>query len=137
MSDHLTRARRSWNMSRIRATNTKPEIAVRRILHRLGYRFRVHALNLRGKPDIVLPRHRVVLFVHGCFWHRHHCCKFSTTPKTNRAYWQRKFAANRYRDRRHSEQLTILGWKTIVVWECQINSPELWTTTLSELLRQR
>ncbi len=122
MTDYLTPDRRSWNMGRIRNKNTKPEIAVRSILHRMGYRFTVNGpknRQLPGKPDIVLPKYRTVIFVHGCFWHRHKGCKETTTPKTRTEWWQAKFDGNVERDRRNQRVLRKLGWKVIVVWECE------------------
>ena len=117
--DRISKAHRSWNMSRIRGKDTTPERLVRSALHRMGYRFRLHRKDLPGKPDIVLPKHRVVIFVHGCFWHRHPRCRYATTPKTNRTFWNAKFKANIERDRRVRRELRKLGWKVVVVWECQ------------------
>jgi len=107
-------------MRRVRSTDTSPERAVRSLLHRLGYRFRLHRKDLPGTPDMVLPRHRVVVFVHGCFWHRHPGCARATTPSSNRAYWQRKFQRTVARDRKVRKRLNALGWKVVVVWECQL-----------------
>jgi len=106
-------------MSRIRKTNTKPEIAVRRLLHRLGYRFRLHQRGLPGVPDIVLPKHRTVIFVQGCFWHQH-SCKLGKAPKSNREYWLPKLKRNRERDARNIRELRRLGWQVIIVWECEV-----------------
>ena len=120
--DHLTPERRSWNMSRIRNKNTKPEILVRSLLHRMGYRFTVNATNNRklpGKPDIVLPKYKAVIFVHGCFWHRHKGCKETTTPKSRTEWWQAKFDGNVARDRKNQRLLRKDGWKVIVAWECE------------------
>ncbi|MDF1741815.1 MAG: DNA mismatch endonuclease Vsr [Verrucomicrobiales bacterium] len=122
MTDHLSPERRSWNMSRIRNRDTKPEIMVRSILHGLGFRFTVNGpknKKLPGKPDIVLPRYRTVVFVHGCYWHRHKGCKETTTPKTRTEWWQAKFDSNVERDKRNQKELRKLGWKVIVVWECE------------------
>lgn len=110
-------------MSRIRSGDTSPEIAVRSILHRLGYRFRLHDRNLPGRPDIVLKRHRVALFVHGCFWHRHRGCRFAYTPKSNISFWTAKFAENVARDRVVLRQLRRDGWRVLVVWECRLRHP--------------
>jgi DNA mismatch endonuclease (patch repair protein) len=107
-------------MSRIRSGDTTPEIAVRSILHRLGYRFRLHDPSLPGRPDIVLKRHRVVVFVHGCFWHRHHGCRFAYTPKSNISFWTTKFAENVARDRAAIRRLRREGWMVLVVWECRL-----------------
>ena len=118
--DTFTRSERSEIMRRVRSTDTSPERAVRSLLHRLGYRFRLHRKDLPGTPDMVLPRHRVVVFVHGCFWHRHPGCARATTPSSNRAYWQRKFQRTVARDRKVRKRLNALGWKVVVVWECQL-----------------
>src|SRR3954463_15983899 len=110
MVDLLTKERRSWNMSRIRSRDTKPEVLVRSLLHRLGLRFRLHR-PLPGRPDIVLPRHRTVVLVHGCFWHRHTSCRFAYTPKSNVQFWLAKFAGNVERDRKARRALHKLGWR--------------------------
>ncbi len=116
-------AHRSWNMSRIKSGNTAPEIAVRSMLHRLGYRFRLHDRSLPGRPDIVLKRHRAVVFVHGCFWHRHRGCKFAYTPKSNVVFWTTKFEGNVARDREAIRRLRRDGWRVLVVWECAVSAP--------------
>lgn len=139
MTDHLTPERRSWNMSRIRNRDTKPEILVRSILHRLGFRFTVSGpknKTLPGKPDIVLPKHRTVIFVHGCFWHRHKNCKETTTPKTRTEWWQAKFDGNVERDKRNQKALRKLGWKVIVVWECETKKEQQLEKTARKLVRQ-
>lgn len=109
-------------MSRIRSKDTSPELALRQALHALGLRFRVHDKLLPGKPDIVLPRFKTVVLVHGCFWHRHPGCKVATSPKSNTAFWQEKFDRNVQRDLRNSDALEALGWKVIVAWECELGS---------------
>lgn len=109
-------------MSRIRSTDTAPEIALRRALHRLGFRFRLHGRRLPGKPDIVLTKYRTVIFVHGCFWHRHEGCKIATTPKSNTEFWIEKFRRNVTRDAATVESLEASGWRVIVVWECGLNA---------------
>ena len=119
MTDVVDRATRSRMMSGIRGRNTKPELIVRSYLHRAGLRFRLHA-KLPGKPDLVLPRHRTAVFVHGCFWHRHEGCRYTTTPRTNQEFWQQKFLGNVDRDRRHMEALRTLGWRVATVWECAL-----------------
>lgn len=124
MADRIGKARRSWNMSRIRATNTKPERLVRSLVHSMGYRFRLHRKDLPGRPDLVFPKYRAVIFVHGCFWHRHGGCKYAYTPKSRRDFWLRKFEANTARDRSVVRQLKSSGWKAMVVWECELDSPE-------------
>jgi DNA mismatch endonuclease (patch repair protein) len=122
--DKLTKARRSWNMSRIRGKDTTPEKVVRSLLRRLGFRFRVHRRDLPGRPDIVLVRQRVAIFVHGCFWHRHRGCKNCTTPTHRRAFWVSKLEGNAARDKVHQRALRKLGWRPIVVWECQTEKAE-------------
>lgn len=120
MVDRLTPERRSWNMSRIRSKDTKPEKVVRSLLHCNGYRFRLHRRDLPGNPDIVLPKYKTAIFVHGCFWHRHQNCKFAYTPKSRVEFWERKFRENIRRDERARKQLIELGWHVIVVWECEV-----------------
>ena len=122
MADFLTPAQRSERMSRIRGSNTRPELALRRELHRAGLRFRLHPVHMPGKPDIVLARHRAVVLVHGCFWHRHHGCPIATTPKSNTEYWQAKFARNVARDSEVAQQLLAAGWRVFVAWECELSS---------------
>jgi len=117
--DRLTREHRSWNMSRIRGRDTKPELAVRSALHGLGFRFRVNKRELPGCPDIVLTRHRVVVLVHGCFWHRHRSCRFAYIPRSRVSFWSKKFEKNVERDSLKAKELRRLGWRVIVVWECQ------------------
>ena len=118
--DSLTKEHRSWNMSRIRSKDTKPERIVRSFLHRNGLRFRLHVKNLPGKPDIVFPKYKTVIFVHGCFWHRHKGCSDATIPSSNRDFWQNKFKRNVKRDKEEQATLRKLGWKVIVVWECEL-----------------
>ena len=120
MVDTLSKERRSWNMSRIRGSNTAPEVALRSLLHGAGYRFRLHDRKLPGKPDIVLTRHKAVIFVNGCYWHRHQNCKNATTPSTRTEFWTDKFEATVERDRRKADDLRSLGWNVITVWECDI-----------------
>ncbi|MDC0664373.1 very short patch repair endonuclease [Marinobacter sp. SS21] len=99
--------------------NTRPEIRVRKALHALGYRFRIHRKDLPGKPDIVLPKHNLVLFVHGCFWHQHPGCYLASKPKTRQEFWKAKFEANRLRDKGNQLALKEMGWRVEVIWECQ------------------
>jgi len=120
VADRISKQRRSWNMSRIRGANTKPELAVRSLLHRMGFRFRVHVRTLPGCPDIVLPRWKSVVLVHGCFWHRHRGCHLAYTPKSRKTFWLRKFEGNVCRDRKTLTKLKRLGWKALVVWECEL-----------------
>lgn len=117
--DSLTKEHRSWNMSRIRSTNTKPEMIVRSFLHRKGFRFRLHVKDLPGHPDIVLPKYKTVIEVRGCFWHRHEGCKKATTPSTHAVFWKEKFHHNVERDIQNRLKLQHLGWHTIVIWECE------------------
>jgi DNA mismatch endonuclease (patch repair protein) len=109
-------------MSQIRSKDTKPELEVRRWLHKQGYRFRLHRKTLPGTPDIVLPRHKVVIFVHGCFWHRHKNCARATVPQTNQAYWNAKFLRNVIKDKEALFALNSLGWKVLVIWECEVKN---------------
>jgi DNA mismatch endonuclease (patch repair protein) len=111
-------------MAGIRGCNTSPEIKVRRMLHRNGFRYRLHQKNLPGKPDLVLRRYRVCIFVHGCFWHRHLGCRYTTTPKSNQQFWQDKFDQNIARDARTKKNLLASGWRVIELWECGIRGPE-------------
>ena len=120
MVDFLTPAQRSERMSRIRGKDSQPELALRRVLHRLGLRYRLHAKELPGKPDLVFPRYKTVVFVHGCFWHRHEGCKIATTPKSNTPFWVEKFDKNVVRDSRVATTLRDLGWHVFVVWECEL-----------------
>lgn len=111
---------RSRLMSRVKGRNTTPEMVVRRLLHREGYRYRLHRRDLPGTPDIVFPGRRKAIFVHGCFWHRHEGCKKASTPKTRIAFWESKFEANKERDRRKFTQLRAMGWDCLIVWECEV-----------------
>ncbi|PDS69647.1 very short patch repair endonuclease [Rhizobium phaseoli] len=118
MADKLSPQARSKVMGRVKSKNTGPEVLVRRIVHRLGFRFRLHGKDLPGRPDLVFRRRRKVIFVHGCFWHRHHCGR-ATTPRTNVEFWERKFSQNIARDNAALEALDVMGWSTLVIWECQ------------------
>jgi DNA mismatch endonuclease, patch repair protein len=130
LNHHIT-PERSAMMARIGQKNTAPELAVRSILHRLGARFRLHRRNLPGTPDIVLPRRRLALLIHGCFWHRHKGCPFSYTPKSRVEFWAGKFARNLKRDREVERALTDLGWRFAVIWECETRD----TRTLERQVR--
>lgn len=132
--DRLTRELRSWNMAQIRSRNTRPERLVRSVLHRLGFRFGLNSARLPGRPDVVLTRHRVAVFVHGCFWHRHPCCRFSYMPKSNVAFWAEKFRQNVARDSRNRRALRRLGWRVFVVWECQASDRAALTERLAAAL---
>ena len=111
-------------MSAIKSKNTKPEIKVRKLLHSMGYRFRLHSKDLPGSPDIVLPKYKTVIFVHGCFWHRHENCKYASTPKTRKEFWNKKFTENKKRDSEIQEIIIILDWRSVVIWECETKNIE-------------
>lgn len=117
--DRLTRERRSWLMSRIRGKDTKPEMRLRSLVHRMGFRFRLHRADLPGKPDLVFPTRKKAIFVHGCFWHGHYC-KREKMPKSRVEFWKDKISSNRRRDVRSRRALARLGWSSLVVWECQL-----------------
>ncbi|MDD2003630.1 very short patch repair endonuclease [Pseudomonas putida] len=131
MADRLSSQRRSWNMSRIKSRDTSPELAVRKVLYRMGFRYRLHSPAVPGRPDIVLKRFKAAIFVHGCFWHRHPGCKFAYVPKTRVEFWTKKFEANVRRDETVKKQLSDLGWKSLTIWECETKSSE----TIEHLLR--
>jgi len=116
----MTSEARSRNMAAIKSKNTKPEIEVRKILHEMGYRFRLHRKDLPGNPDIVLPKYKTAIFVNGCFWHQHEGCKYACLPKTKTDFWKKKLEGNKQRDKVKQSQLNELGWKIINVWECEI-----------------
>lgn len=126
---------RSRIMGRIGGKNTRPELRVRKLLHALGYRFRIHRKDLPGTPDVVFPGRRAVIFVHGCFWHRHEGCPRATTPATNRDFWERKFRSNTKRDAERIEQLGRLGYRCLVVWECETKNLERLAERLTAFLR--
>lgn len=120
MTDVVSQAVRSRMMSSIRGRNTRPEMAVRRYLHRCGFRYRLHDQSLPGSPDLVFPRYRTVIFVHGCFWHRHAGCRLAATPASNEEFWRQKLSANAERDQQNLQKLLRDGWQVIVIWECGI-----------------
>lgn len=124
MADRIDPARRSFNMSRVRSANTRPELEVRTLLHRLGYRFRLHRRSLPGTPDLVFPSRRAVIFIHGCFWHRHAGCPKASMPTTRPEFWAKKFEANQTRDKRVRHALADDGWRVEVVWECEVRDRE-------------
>lgn len=132
MSDVHTKEIRSYNMSRIRGKNTRPEIIVRKFLHSKGFRFRLHKKELPGKPDIVLSKYNTVIFVHGCFWHGHKNCKYFIIPKTRTKWWFNKIDHNRQKDIQNHNMLKQTGWKIITVWECELK-PHNAKNTLSRL----
>ena len=130
--DTLTKEKRSWNMSRIRSKDTVPEMRVRSALHRAGYRFRLHVKDLPGTPDIILPKYKTIIEVRGCYWHRHEGCKYAYMPKTKIEFWKKKFAENISRDQRTEKDLKAMGWRVIIVWECEVR-----TQTFQEELSNR
>jgi|SRR5579863_6720805 len=135
MVDVLTRKQRSFNMSQIRDRNTSPEMAVRRLLHSLGYRYKLHVRDLPGCPDIVLPKHNALIFVHGCFWHMHSCRFGKVVPKTNAEFWKRKRIGNVERDKRQ-QRLLRKQWAVLTVWECQTRDVERLSLRLRRFLKQ-
>ena len=135
MADTLTNAERSALMARIRGANTKPEVFVRSALHRAGFRFRLHGRTLPGRPDIVLAKHRTVVFVHGCFWHRNGCT-LSSEPATRRAFWREKFARNVARDKRTAAALRRAGWRVLTVWECSLRTAARREQAVARLVRR-
>ena len=134
MTDIMDRKRRSELMAAIRTRNTAPELAVRRIAHRMGLRFRLHRKDLPGCPDLVLPKHRLAVFVHGCFWHRHEGCRFASTPKSQTEFWTEKFAANVVRDASQEVALRKLGWRVLVIWQCETKNEAVVERRLAELI---
>lgn len=135
MADVHNKKTRSYNMSQIRAVNTKPELLVRKFLHANGFRFRLHVKNLPGKPDIVLPKYKTVIFVHGCFWHGHTNCKYFKIPGTRTKWWTVKINRNKDNDARAVKSLKADGWKVIVIWECNLRPAKL-ERTVSLLLKK-
>lgn len=131
MADRISKEHRSWNMSRIQGKDTGPEKKVRSLLHRMGYRFRLHRKDLPGKPDIVLPKYKAVIFVHGCFWHRHKGCRLAYTPKSRKEFWKKKFEDTMLRDVRNKKLLKRQNWKVLVIWECQTRNLQMLAKRLS------
>lgn len=136
MTDTLTPAERSRRMASIRGRNTGPEMRVRRLLHGLGYRFRLHGRGLPGRPDLVFPSRSAVIFVHGCFWHRHADpeCPLARMPKSRQEFWRPKLEANRARDAAVGQQLTALGWRAHIIWECELRNLDMVTRRVIEFL---
>jgi DNA mismatch endonuclease (patch repair protein) len=130
--DHLSREDRSALMGRIRSSDTKPETQIRKLAHAMGLRFRLHRRDLPGSPDLVFPKYRLAVFIHGCFWHRHPNCARTTTPKSRVEFWENKFAENVARDQRNTKDLETSGWHVLVVWECELRD----LTTLRRRLEQ-
>lgn len=136
MPDVMTKKQRSYNMSRIRGKNTKPEELVRKYLFAQGFRYRKNDKCYPGKPDIVLPKYHTIVFVHGCFWHQHPGCKAARIPETNKKFWADKFEKNVRRDKAVKKQLEVMGWRVIVVWECELSVKEKRETRLSTLVEE-
>jgi DNA mismatch endonuclease (patch repair protein) len=136
MTDVHSKETRSYNMSRIRSKNTQPEMLVRRFLFAHGFRYRLHDKKLPGKPDIVLPKYKTVIFVNGCFWHGHEGCKYFVLPKTREEWWREKITGTMERDRILKNELTALGWKVVLIWECQLKSQSknIFLSSLLDLL---
>lgn len=134
MTDVFSKEKRSFIMSRVSGKDTGPEMVVRRMLHMMGFRYRLHAKDLPGKPDVVLPRHRKVVFVHGCFWHGHRNCKRSKRPSSNEKFWNEKIEKNIKRDETAKRKLKKVGWDVLVVWECQTKNKENLKEILLKLL---
>lgn len=131
MADVHDKATRSYNMSRIKGKDTKPEMLVRRYLHAHGYRYRLHVKDMPGKPDIVLPRYKTVIFIHGCFWHGHEGCKYASLPKTRAAWWKEKIKKNIGNDKKAVTALQQAGWKIIILWGCELKPALLEQTLLA------
>ena len=134
MMDSISPEKRSWNMSRIRGTDTSIEVQVRKYLFSKGFRYRKNDKRFPGKPDILLPKYKTAVFVHGCFWHRHQNCKYATTPKTRIEYWDEKFKRNVDNDKNHERELIRLGWNVIVLWECEIKKD--FSTLMEKTIRK-
>jgi len=134
MVDSISSEHRSWNMSRIKNKDTKIEVMVRQYLFHHGFRFRKNDKRYPGKPDVVLPKYKTVIFVHGCFWHRHEGCKLATTPKTRTEFWLEKFEKNVANDKKHYEELQKMGWKVIIVWECELEKD--FESTMKQIVNQ-
>ncbi|WP_327437295.1 DNA mismatch endonuclease Vsr [Ensifer adhaerens] len=139
MSDTLSPSERSERMSRVRNRDTKPELRVRRLVHSLGYRFRLHRRDLPGSPDLVFPRYRAVIFVHGCFWHMHSDvnCRLARTPKSRLDFWGPKLRSNQVRDEQVIQSLVALGWRVLVIWECQVKDEEKLKTEILGFLTNK
>ena len=135
--DHVSKSKRSAIMRGIRRSHTEPELVVRSAAHRIGLRFRLHRSDLPGKPDIVLPRWRTVVFVHGCFWHGHKGCVRSRIPKSNVKFWQEKFARNSARDKRNLVALQKAGWRVLIIWQCQARTVDEASAALRPFFRRK
>ena len=135
MPDVHDKITRSYNMSRIRSTNTKPELLVRKFLHANGFRYKIHDNKLPGKPDIVLPKYKTVIFIHGCFWHGHKDCKYFVVPKTRTEWWLNKINGNIVNDEKAITSLKKEGWKIVMLWECNLK-PKVYQATLNKLVKK-
>jgi DNA mismatch endonuclease (patch repair protein) len=135
--DTLSSQERSERMSRVRSKDSAPELKLRRLIHGLGFRYRLHVKELPGQPDLVFPSRRAVIFMHGCFWHRHEACKLARLPKSKLDFWGEKLEANRQRDIVHQERLFQLGWRVLVVWECELNDAGQVSEIVSNFLNER
>ncbi|HBG18746.1 MAG TPA: very short patch repair endonuclease [Desulfobulbaceae bacterium] len=133
--DKFSTTKRSEIMAQIRAKDTKPEKIVRSLLHKMGFRFRIHRSDLPGTPDIVLPRHKTIIFVHGCFWHFHEGCKEAILPKTNTEYWREKLYKNIKRDQINNQELEKIGWNVLEIWECEIQDLRILSTKIKENIK--
>lgn len=137
MTDTLSRKERSERMSLIREKDSTPEMKLRRLVHGMGFRYRLHVKELPGKPDMVFPSRRAVIFMHGCFWHRHEGCKLARLPKSKLDFWKPKLEANKERDILHQQQLRDLGWRVLVVWECEMVYTERVAAIVMEFLSEK
>lgn len=134
--DTMTPEERSERMGRVRNKDTKPEMLVRRLVHGLGYRYRLHGKGVPGRPDIVIRTRKKAIFVHGCYWHRHGGCALCRLPKTKLEFWKPKLEANRDRDRDNQRRLNEMGWTFLVIWECELKDPERLATLVTEFLER-
>ena len=132
MADIYTKEKRSYIMSRVKGNNSKPEVTIRKILHRLGYRYRLKSKKLPGKPDIVLSKHKKVIFVNGCFWHGHESCNRAKLPTTNKEFWIKKISETKNRDKKVIDELQLLGWNSLTIWQCEIKKRNI--NTLVEMI---
>jgi len=134
--DRITPEHRSWNMSRIKGKDTTPEKLVRSMFHKAGLRFRIHRKDLPGTPDIVLPMYNSVVFVHGCFWHRHEKCKNAALPKSNTEFWKEKFELNVIRDEKNAHKLRSMGWSVYIIWECEVSDEQHIKGIIRQILKE-
>ncbi|MFA7184157.1 MAG: DNA mismatch endonuclease Vsr [Victivallales bacterium] len=132
--DNVSSKQRSINMSRVKGKNTRPEMTIRSLLHKMGYRFRLHNKKLPGNPDIILPKYKTIIFVHGCFWHQHEGCRKATIPQTNTDFWKIKLSKNVSRDSQNNDKLISLGWKVVIIWECELKNIEPLKNRIKKIL---